>query len=174
MTRTHQALPPAQATPEDQQRLWERIASLRVAMLTTSDGEGSLGARPVATLRADPEGTLWFFVARDGGIAHDLQRNARVHVCVMDVGEDVYVWLRGHAQIVDDLAKVKELWSVLAGAWFPGGPEDPNLALLKVTAERGDYWDVKSSKLVQFFAMATAAITHTPPRETGKHKQFTS
>ena len=173
MPRSRQsAPPPVPATPADKHALWKRLGDLRVAMLTTHEREGTLGARPVSTLRVEPDGTLWFFIAVDGGIAEDLRRNARVHLCFMDIGEDIYVWLRGYGALVDDRVKVKELWSPLAGAWFPGGPDDPKLALLQVKVERGDYWDVPSSKLVQFFSLAAAALTHTRPRETGAHKQF--
>lgn len=172
VARTHTAPPPAPASAKDQQDLWKRIGDLRVAMLTTLDRDGTLSARPVTTQRVEPDGTLWFFIAADGGIAADLARNSRVHLCFMDVGDDVYVWLRGTGALVDDIVKVKDLWSPLAGAWFPGGPEDPNLGLLQVKVDRGDYWDVEASKLVQFFSMAKAAITKTPPAETGTHKQF--
>jgi len=172
MARSRHVPPPAQATPEDREKLWKRLADLRVAMLTTHDHDGSLNGRPVSTLRIDPEGTLWFFVARDGGIAGDLLRNPHVNVCFMDVGDDTYAWLRGRGRLVDDLEKVKELWTPMAGAWFPDGPEDRNLGLLEIDVDRGDYWDVTSSKLVQFFSLAAAAITRKPPEETGTHKQF--
>lgn len=172
MAATHTAPPPAPASRDDQHKLWERLGALRVAMLTTHDRDGTLGARPVSTLQVEADGTLWFFVAANGGIASDLQRNPSVHLCFMDIGDDVYVWLRGTGAIVHDLARTKALWSALAGAWFPGGPEDPNLGLLQVKVVRGDYWDVDSSKLVQFFSLAAAAITRTPPRETGTHKRF--
>jgi len=174
MTQVRSATSPAPvtATADDRQHLWKSIDDLKVAMLTTHDRDETLSGRPVTAQRVEPDGTLWFFVAADGGIATDVSRNARVHLCYMDVGDDLYVWLRGHAAIVDDLVKVKELWSPLAGAWFPGGPEDPNLALLRIKVERGDYWDVDSSKLVQFFSMAKAAITKTPPGDAGTHKKF--
>jgi general stress protein 26 len=176
MARAHAsrpAPPPEPATAEDRRELWDRIADLRVAMLTTHDADGTLNARPVSTLRVDPGGVMWYFVAASGGIARDLERNPSVHLCVMDIGKDVYAWLRGTATLVDDREKVRALWSTLAGAWFPGGPDDPDLGLLRVDVQRGDYWDVTSSKLVQFFTLATAAITRTAPsRETGAHKRF--
>jgi len=170
--RANTAPPAAIASAKDQQDLWKRIGDLRVAMLTTLDRDGTISARPVTTQRVEPDGAVWFFVAANGGIAADLERNAHVNLCYMDVGDDVYVWLRGHGKLVDDIVKIKELWSPMAGAWFPGGPEDPNVGLLQVKVERGDYWDVDSSKLVQFFTMAKAAITKTPPMDMGKHTQF--
>ena len=174
MARSHAAPPPVPASFEDKQHLWEDVADQRVGMLATFDSEGALNARPVSVLKVEPNGTLWFFVAIDGGIAHDVKGDPRVHMSFMDRGDDVYVSLRGTATVFQDAGKAKSLWNTLAGAWFPGGPEDPNLGILEVNVERGDYWDVDSSKLVQFFELAKAALTKTPPTETGKHKQFTT
>ena len=164
--------PPAPASAKDQQALWKRIEDLRVAMLTTLDRDGTLSARPVTTQRVEPDGTVWFFISASGGIAADLARNEHVNLCYMNVSDDIYVWLRGTGALVDDIIKIKDLWSPMAAAWFPKGPEDPNLGLLKVNVDRGDYWDVDSSKLVQFFSMAKSAITKSPPKDMGKHRQF--
>ena len=172
MKQTQTAPPPVLASLKDQQALWKRIADLRVAMMVTHDRDGSLAGRPVFSLRAEADGTLWYFVAAHGGIAEDLARNPHVNISFMDVGDDVYVWLRGTGTLVHDIDKVKELWSAVTGAWFPGGPEDPSLGLLQVKVQRGDYWDIESSKLVQFFSLAKATITKTPPAETGTHKKF--
>ena len=54
-------------------------------------------------------------------------------------------------------------------AWFPGGPTDPDLALIAVLISQADFWDVKSNKAVQLFKMATAAVTGQPPRDMGEH-----
>jgi Pyridoxamine 5'-phosphate oxidase like len=54
------------------------------------------------------------------------------------------------------------------------GPEDPNLGLLRVDVENGEYWDPVASKLVQFFAMAKAAVTRTPPQNIGEHRRFSN
>jgi len=61
-----------------------------------------------------------------------------------------------------------------AAGWFPGGPEDPNLGLLRVDVENGEYWDPVASKLVQFFAMAKAAVTRRPPQNIGEHRRFSN
>ncbi|HSV19201.1 MAG TPA: pyridoxamine 5'-phosphate oxidase family protein [Casimicrobiaceae bacterium] len=68
--------------------------------------------------------------------------------------------------------KVKELWNAMAGAWFPHGPDDPNLGLLRIDVERGEYWDPGSSKMVRMLAIAKAAITHSPPKNVGEHREF--
>ena len=68
----------------------------------------------------------------------------------------------------EDAAKKKELWNKITEAWFPGGPTDPDVALVQVRIVHANYWDVKSSKLVQLLAMAKAAVTGKPPADLGE------
>lgn len=43
--------------------------------------------------------------------------------------------------------------------WFPKGKEDPNIMILKVEIEKGEYWDSPSSLLVQAYAYVRAVVT---------------
>ena len=60
----------------------------------------------------------------------------------------------------------------MAQAWFPGGVDDPDLALVQVRIEHAHYWNVKSSKVVQLLNMAQAAITGTPPKGIGEQGEI--
>jgi hypothetical protein len=42
-------------------------------------------------------------------------------------------------------AKAKELWDPNYQTWFPAGPTDPHLALIRVRVERAEYWDAPFS-----------------------------
>jgi hypothetical protein len=53
-------------------------------------------------------------------------------------------------------------------AWFPGGVDDPDVALVEVTITHAHYWDVKENKLLQLFKMAKAAVTGKPPTGMGE------
>jgi hypothetical protein len=54
--------------------------------------------------------------------------------------DNTYVSLSGTAQVVVDQAKAEALRDPSYQAWFPGGPSDPDLALIKVTVELAEYW----------------------------------
>lgn len=75
----------------------------------------------------------------------------------------------GTARVVEDDAKKKILFNTFAKAWFPGGAADPDLALFAVVIDHADYWDVKTNKAAQFFKVAKAALTGTPPTDMGEH-----
>src|ERR1700740_37500 len=92
MPRRNDIPAPEPASVEDRHELWKRISKMRAAMLATHDRD-SLAGRPLAPLRIDPDGTLFFFTSKSGGIAEDLHRSANVYLCFIDVGDDIYVWL---------------------------------------------------------------------------------
>ena len=80
--------------------------------------------------------------------------------------------MSGTAAVVEDMAKKQQLWSKMAEAWFPGGVDDPDLALVRVRITHANYWDVKESKIVQLYEMAKAAITGKPPTDLGEHAEI--
>jgi general stress protein 26 len=67
--------------------------------------------------------------------------------------------VRGTATVVTDRQQIKDKWSSFVKAWFPGGVDDPNLALLKVRPGQCYYWDSETGKMIQFVKIAVAAIT---------------
>lgn len=155
------------------ERLWELIKDIRFAMFTVRHENGHLHSRPMTTQNAgmDEDTSLWFFMSKASEPVVDLQRDPQVNIAYADVGADSYVSVSGKADVVDDLAKKRALWSKLAEAWFPGGAEDPELALVRVSVSHADYWDVKESKLVQLFKMAKASVTGVRPTGMGEHAE---
>lgn len=161
------------AGPQERHDLWKRLADLEVAMLTTRDANGELHARPVQPVRVE-EGRIWFFTSVNGGIADDVARDAYVHLAFVDRDAGLYASLSGDARLLRDPVEARASWSTTAGVWYPGGPEDPSLGLLRVDVHRADYWDVKESRPVQFFRLAAAAVTGTRPDDVAVHRQFST
>lgn len=150
--------------------LWELIKDIRFAMFTTRHGNGHLHSRPMTTQnsRLDEDSSLWFFMARNDEPVADLMADPTVNIVYAHPGKDSYVSVSGQAMVVEDLDKKRQLWSKMAEAWFPGGADDPQLALVEVRIVHASYWDVKDSKIVQLFKMAKAAATGEPPRTMGE------
>lgn len=154
-------------------KLWQLIRDIKFAMLATASAASGLRSRPMTTQnRRDDDGErLWFFTATDSQLADDVRADPRVCVAYGDPGSDRYVSISGSARFVDDQRKKQGLWSPMAQAWFPGGAADPKVGLLEVHVEAAEYWDVKSSKMVQLAKMAAAAIRGDTPRNIGEHRQ---
>lgn len=160
------------ATIDERKEIWRRIEDARIAFFTTLSEEGGLRARPLTTQRVEAETSLWFCVARSGDLARDAQANPRTLVTYSNEGDRFYASLTGTAHVIIDPAKAREMWSKLNEAWFPGGPDDPDLALLRVDVDHGETWEPTTNKLMQFLSIAAAAVTHTPLNQEGAHKSF--
>ena len=155
--------------------LWGLIKDIRFAMFTTRHSNGHLHSRPMTTQNSslDEDSNLWFFMSRRGDPVADLTTEPTVNVSYADPGEDSYVSVSGTASVVEDMAKKQQLWSKLAEAWFPGGINDPDFALVRVRITHATYWDVKESKIVQLYHMAKATLTGKPPTaELGEHAEI--
>jgi general stress protein 26 len=152
-------------------KLWELIKDIKFAMFTAHHGNGHLHSRPMTTLNRDEQGgVLWFFMSRSGEPALDVESVPEVNVSYSDPGRDAYVSVSGTARIVNDPARKNVLWSPLCQAWFPGGVGDPDLALIAVTINHAEYWDVRTNKATKIFEMAKATLTGTRP-SLGEHGQ---
>jgi general stress protein 26 len=154
-------------------KLWDLIKDIKVGMFTARHGDGHLHSWPMTTLnrRDERDNVLWFFMPKSGEPALDISGDSGVNVSYADPATEAYVSVSGSARFVDDMAKKKALWSPFAQAWFPGGAADGDLALVAVTIEHAEYWDVDGNKAVKLFEMAKAAMTGTRP-DIGEHREM--
>ncbi len=153
-------------------KLRELIQGIRIAMLTTVGPDGALFSRPMATQQLPFDGTLWFFTAADSGKTDDIAHEHHVNVSYSDPSDSRYISVSGLAAVVHDREKARLLWSPIVKAWFPGGVDDPNLALLRVNVQSAEYWDAPQGKMVQLFSIAKAAVTGTTPKNIGEHAKL--
>lgn len=140
-------------------RLGELIKDIRMAMLTTVEDDGSLRSRPMATQEEEFDGDLWFFTQASSPKVGDIEHERKVNVVYAAPDKQRYVSISGSAQIVRDPQKMKQLWKPILKAWFPDGLEDPDLALLKVNAQKAEYWDDSSSKVGNLIELVKSLAT---------------
>ncbi|WP_422017237.1 pyridoxamine 5'-phosphate oxidase family protein [Reyranella sp.] len=157
----------------DTSKLWDMIKDIRFGMLTVRGADGRLYSRPMTTQNgeADRGGVVWFFMSRSGQPVADLTASPDVNVAYADPESDKYVSVSGAARLIEDPVKKQELWSEAAKAWFQGGVEDPDLALVAILVAEAEYWDVKTSKPVQIFKLAKAALTGEEPTDLAEHRR---
>jgi general stress protein 26 len=157
-------------TADNIQKLAKLIKGINIAMLTTTDTDGTLRSRPMATQQTDFDGELWFFTGRSSHKTIEIDADHRLNLSYADPGSNKYVSVSGLARVSLDMAKAKALWNPMLKAWFPKGLDDPDLALLKVTPTQAEYWDTHDSKLVQAigFVKAIATGERAKPGDHGK------
>lgn len=156
-------------TSEQLNTIVSKIEHVRFGMFTTSDDTRTLTSRPLTQQQVDTNGQMWFIVSDEAAYTRDLLNNPQVNVSFAEPSDSLYVSVCGRAELVRDRAKTEELWNPMVKAWFPGGLDDPHLALIKVTIQSAEYWDSDASKMRQFFEMAKAAFTGDKPKDLGEH-----
>jgi general stress protein 26 len=143
---------------DDQTRtVAELLRGERFAFLTTVMKDGRLASRPMTLQEVEFDGDLWFFAERDSNPVRHITDSPQVNV---GVGSGAtWVSLSGDAVLVTDVAKKRELWNSAVGAWFPQGPDDDSVVLLKVEADSAEYWDSPGGRLATVFSFVKAKLT---------------
>jgi general stress protein 26 len=157
----------------DHNTLWDLIKDIRFGMLTHRHNDGMLYSHPLTTQNKslDQGSVLYFFIFEKSALANGLRQDGNVNVSYASPEDESYVSIAGLAHVAHDPGKVEQLWTPAAQDWFPGGPADPDLALLAVEITHAEYWDVEESRMKQLFNMAKAALTGEPRPHLSEHKE---
>lgn len=140
------------------EKLREIVNSTRTAFLVTHAEDGTLHGRPMATAEVEDDfDTIWLSTPRDSGKVHEIAQDQRVLLGFNNASGSEWASIAGTARVVDDRAKIHELWSPYWKNWFDG-PDDPRLVLIAITPEKAEYWDT-GSQVVAMIKFALAAIT---------------
>jgi general stress protein 26 len=151
---------------ENIKKLREMIKDINIAMLTTIDDNGqTLRSRPMATQQVEFDGDLWFFTGLDSPKVDEVQEKRFVNVSYVHKNHERFVSMSGWGTIVTDMGKKEELWNPAFKIWFPNGLDDPNLALLKIEVEQGEYWE--GSNNVQLMVSAVKTLLTGQPGDIG-------
>lgn len=150
-------------TSEHAQAAWQRLTKARFLMLTTLDADGGFYTCPMTLQEASDDGVLWFFTSTTTPTARNIERDARCGLALMD-DEGYYASVYGSGALSDNRERIQALWNTTAKAWFPQGVEDPNLVLVRLDVERGEYWDSDQNAMLKMFAIAKALATGTRAR----------
>ena len=141
--------------------IWNLIKGAHTAVLVTVGPEGALQSRPMGCVQKQFEGDLWFLTFRRSSKIAEISTDDRVLVSYANPARYDYVSVSGRAHVLDDRPKIRELWFEGLRAWFPDGPDSPDLALIEVEAEEASYWTNASS-------LATYAWAYIRARVAGK------
>jgi general stress protein 26 len=147
-------------TSEDTTKVAELLKDERFGLFTTIAPDGALVSRPMAMQEVEFDGDLWFFAQRSSRKVAHITANPQVNVSTS--GSSSWVSLTGHAVVIDDLEQKRTLWNSVVEAWFPDGPEDPDVVLLRVDAASAEYWDSPGGRLASAVSFAKAKLTGRP------------
>ena len=149
------------------ERVWELMNKIGFAMLVTRDVE-KLRARPMSAYVKRDENAVYFLTDARHHKDEEIARDPSVNLSFADAGSQKYVSVTGAAVVSNDRAKIKELFSTPAKAWW-NSADDPNIRILKVTPDDAEFWDSPGS-VISYVKMASAAVTGTRP-EIGDNRK---
>jgi general stress protein 26 len=127
-------------SPDKTGEIAKMIKDIDICMFVTR-ANGSLRGRPMSNNgKVEFDGDSWFFSYRDTPKVEEIEADPRVELAYIATERGTWVSIEGSAEIVEDDARKRELWDDQLKAWFDGGPEDDEIVLLKVRAERIHAW----------------------------------
>ena len=149
------------------QHVWDLASKISIAMFASWDGRNP-HARPMHAHIAQDENAIYFLADKTNHKTEDLEKYSTVCLAFSDVSDNKYVSIAGDVTVSNDRAKIKELWTPWAKAWWTS-PDDPNICVLKVVPTQAEYWDTPG-KIISSIKMAVAAATGSRPN-IGENKK---
>lgn len=137
---------------ENFQNLFEKFDT---ALLVTQSDRQQLRCRPMAIAGTENDSAVWFATSLDAAKVSEIM--AHPQVCVAMQSGRSCLSLSGKATIVYDRAKIRELWDASWRVWFPDGPMDSSIALIRVEMSEGEYWDTTGLKGFKYLFKAGRA-----------------
>ncbi|MBI1181141.1 MAG: pyridoxamine oxidase [Alphaproteobacteria bacterium] len=155
----------------DQQQLWDMLDDFHVCMATTHDG-GTLRSRPMVPRIDRDAGVIRFLTEGGAHKVREVEADHDINLAFAEPRKMEFVSLSGTANISHDRAQVKALWNAYADAWFDGGPEDADVAVVTVRPTQAELWNGESNKIrtIWEIAKATSGSGHPDLGENRKVK----
>ncbi|WP_339763184.1 pyridoxamine 5'-phosphate oxidase family protein [uncultured Sulfitobacter sp.] len=145
------------------EEFWDRIEDIRTGMLGTDDAR----AVPMSHYADKDANVLWFITATGTDLAKTAKTGASAEYVVISDDEHLYARIDGKVQAVTDPAKLEELWSAVADAWFEDGRIDDDVQLVRMDLSEAEVWATGGS-LSFIYEIAKAHITDEKP-DMGQH-----
>lgn len=120
------------------------LRDIDICMFATRGEDGGLHARPMSNNRqVEWDGDSWFFAPADGRLVAEIEQNPEAVATYR--ADDRFAWIAvsGTAEVVDDAEQKRKLWLEELERWFPNGPDDPNVALVRVASTAAQWWTDK-------------------------------
>jgi general stress protein 26 len=153
------------------ERVWDIIDKVGVCMLT-KQAAGRLRARPIEA-RPDRKAGLIFAVTDVHSAKQDeIEAAPDVGLVFIDAKAKAYLSITARARVMRDTAKIAQIWRKTDEAWWPEGPSDPNVCLLRIEPLGAELWDGPASTARTVFEFAKAWLTGEEP-SLGENRKVT-
>ena len=156
---------------EHEARVWDLLEKTGVGMLTTQFAQG-LRARPMEP-RPDRNRRAIYFITDVRGLKDDeIEAASEVCLTLTNHKDKAYLSLTARASVLRDPLLAAKFWKSTDDVWWPDGPEDENVRVLRLEPLRAELWDGPSSSMAATFEFAKARLTGVKP-DLGENRKVT-
>lgn len=123
-------------------KLWNELATSAFAFVgLVDDDEGDV---PMTLhLDGDNRQSIWIFTTTHSRLNSEGAATAR-YICKH---QDMFARISGTIKIEVDEAIIDRLWSARIAAWYEGGRDDPELAVVRLDIRQSEIWSADMSPL---------------------------
>jgi general stress protein 26 len=114
----------------------ETIEQVTWCFAMTAGEGGDINARLVQLGALSDAWSTQFMTDRRCRKVAEVERSGRLTLAYQHNPDRAYVALVGRAVMIDDVKVKRAVWKPETYRWHPGGPEDPNNVLIRITAHR--------------------------------------
>ena len=161
------------------EQLYGLIEDLDTAMLTTRREDGKLVSRPMANQERAAGADLWFVTEKGSEKIREIRHDPHVNLSYYKDRTREWVSVAGTARIVEDRAKIRELYKPDWKIWFAeeglpgdkraGTAEDPRMVLIGVQAELATWMTLNKPQPLVLLEMVKGAVTGKDPNIGDMH-----
>ncbi|MGF9567185.1 pyridoxamine 5'-phosphate oxidase family protein [Neorhizobium sp. BT27B] len=132
-----------------------KLKKIDFCMMSTKGLTREISNRPMSNNGdVDYDGDSWFFSYEDTRKVADIGRDPGVTLSFAEppglLGKPgIFISIEGQAELIPDKAKFAHHWMRALDRWFSDGPETPGLVLIKVRADRVQYWDGEENGTIE-------------------------
>ena len=141
-------------------RAWNMMEKISTCFLITWDGDRQR-ARPMSAVVRPAEHAVFMLTDEHREKIDEIERYHEVLLAFADTRDQKYVSVNGRAVVSNDRAKIKELWSPFAKAWWDS-PDDPTIRVLKFIPDEAEIWDSPGTLITTVTMLAAAASGKRP------------
>ena len=155
-------------THDGRKYLYDVVDDFDVAMLVTHNANG-IHARPMAIARLIDVVDAYLVTDINSLKVDEINLNPQAALTFQS--DSKFASVRGEVALLSDQQLIEKLWKPAWKVYFPGGKADPNIALLKFTAQDGEYWDNAGMQGLKYvYEAAKAYVTgETPETDEAQH-----
>lgn len=117
----------------------------------------------MATKLDEDRNEFLFLTKASSHKTQEIQDRNIVNLSFADPEKDLFMSVSGEGRLDENPEIARLIWNAYAEAYFPGGPESDDVAVLHVVPKQAEYWVGGKPQQVEMAELQKAIATGTEP-----------